>query len=133
MNPAIKIFLVLLRLAIGWHFLVEGFDKLESVYVGKTESNRPFTSAGYLSQASGPFAHVFREQAGDPDKAALERLTVKPLEPGQDPKLNPPHTRMPPALEAEWNDYFDRFVAYYGLDDHDTALARKKPEQHEDQ
>ncbi|HEV3262339.1 MAG TPA: DoxX family protein [Gemmataceae bacterium] len=132
MNTATKIFLVLLRLAIGWHFLVEGFEKLESVYIGQTLSNRPFTSAGYLSQASGPFAGIFRRQMGDPDKAALERLTVKPLESGQDPALTPGHKRFPPALAADWNDYFGRFEAYYALSPHDADVVKGILEQRED-
>ena len=44
------VFLVLLRLAIGWHFLVEGYEKVVSVATGPTESvagtSRPWTSAG---------------------------------------------------------------------------------------
>ena len=31
MNRSTKVFLVLLRLAIGWHFLVEGVDKIQSI------------------------------------------------------------------------------------------------------
>ena len=32
MNRTAMVFLILLRLAIGWHFLVEGVQKIDSVY-----------------------------------------------------------------------------------------------------
>lgn len=47
---------VLLRITIGWHFLNEGLDK----YLGGE-----FSSAGFLSQAVGPFAEQFHSLAGD--------------------------------------------------------------------
>ena len=48
--------LVLLRLAIGWHFFIEGMDKLHTP---------TWTSAGYLREATGPLAPRFRALAGD--------------------------------------------------------------------
>ena len=55
------IFLVLLRLAIGWHFLFEGVHKLHDSYLaytpdGKPAQHKPFSSAGYFREAPGPFA-----------------------------------------------------------------------------
>jgi uncharacterized membrane protein YphA (DoxX/SURF4 family) len=113
MNPLTKIFLVLLRLAIGWHFLFEGVEKLQSVALGPTEYNRPWSSGPYLREATGPIGGWLRQQAGDPDEDALARLTVPPLPPGQDPAQTPPYTRLPPALDKEWNDYFERFVGHF--------------------
>src|SRR5438034_11432069 len=84
MNVFTRVFLVLLRLAIGWHFLIEGVEKIESVRLGLTETSRPWTSEGYVREASGPLVGLFRRQFGDPDAAALERLTVQPLPAGQD-------------------------------------------------
>ena len=60
MNNLTRIFLVLLRLAIGWHFFFEGWEKLDSLRTGPTTTNRPFTSASYLREATGPFADFFR-------------------------------------------------------------------------
>ena len=54
------VFLVLLRLAIGWHFLFEGLDKLRSMWIGPTENNRPFSSAGYFREAPGPLGGWMR-------------------------------------------------------------------------
>ncbi len=45
--------LVLLRLAIGWHFLYAGIDKL---------TNPDFSSEGFLGQAKGPLADEFHER-----------------------------------------------------------------------
>jgi uncharacterized membrane protein YphA (DoxX/SURF4 family) len=129
MNDLTRFFLVLLRLAIGWHFLVEGVDKIQSVRLGgPTETGRPWTSEPYLREASGPFAPFFRREFGDPDQAALDRLTLRPAD-DQDPAHTPAVQRLAPALSADWDAYFDRFGAYYNLDDAQRNLARIKLDQ----
>lgn len=50
--------LVLLRMAVGWHFLYEGISKLLIP---------DWTSAGYLENANWLFANVFHWIAGNPD------------------------------------------------------------------
>jgi uncharacterized membrane protein YphA (DoxX/SURF4 family) len=132
MNNWTRVFLVLLRLAIGWHFFFEGWEKVDSLRVGPTVTNRPFSSAGYLSESTGPMADFFRNQAGETDEAILRKLTVVPLAPGQEASRTPPHTRMPPVLAKEWKDYFDRFVQHYDLDQQQAVLAEKKLQQRED-
>ena len=59
--------LVLLRTLVGWHFLYEGYFKLmrpawtrDGVLLG------PWSSAGYLRAATGPFADVFHRLATSP-------------------------------------------------------------------
>ena len=55
------LFFVLLRVAIGWHFLYEGLVKL--VWPAWTRAGVPlgrFSSAGYLRSSTGPFADLFR-------------------------------------------------------------------------
>ena len=47
MNSATRFFLVLLRLAIGWHLLFAGLAKFQADYRG---------SAGYLQESPGPLA-----------------------------------------------------------------------------
>jgi uncharacterized membrane protein YphA (DoxX/SURF4 family) len=133
MNNLTRVFLVLLRLAIGWHFFFEGLEKFDSLRTGPTTTNRPFTSASYLREATGPFADFFRSQAGETDEAVLNRLTVIPLRAGQDAGNTPPYTRMPPELAKEWKEFFDRFVQHYHLDQQQAALAEKKLQQREDQ
>jgi hypothetical protein len=56
------LFVVLLRLAIGWQFVYEGLWKLNTFSTAK-----PWTSAGYLRNARGPLRNLYREMTGDPD------------------------------------------------------------------
>jgi uncharacterized membrane protein YphA (DoxX/SURF4 family) len=81
-----RLFLVALRLAIGWHFMVEGMDKL---------NNPSWTSEHYLRAASGPFADHFR---GVADEQLLAKLTLGP------------NGEFPETLAAEWQIYTDAFV-----------------------
>ena len=82
---------MLLRIAIGWQFLYEGLWKQST-----RSTARPWSSAGYLRNAQGPFRDQFRSLAGDPDELSW--------------------------LDADWvSDRWDRwrddFVASYGLDE----------------
>jgi len=129
MNTGTRIFLILLRVAVGWHLLVEGLDKLESLHTGPTVYNKPFSSAGYLRESSGPLRGWFRWQGGDPDAAALERLTLRPVPAGVDPATVPPAERLPPALNTDWDDYLTRFKAHYGLDEEQAQLAQRLLDQ----
>jgi thiosulfate dehydrogenase [quinone] large subunit len=53
--------LVILRTLIGWHFLYEGYYKLMlPAWSADGKPLPPWTSAGYLKAASGPFARVFQ-------------------------------------------------------------------------
>ena len=107
-------FLVLLRLAIGWHFLFEGMSKIDS----PTWSSEP-----YLLEANGPAAPAFRWMAGD---SVAERYAVIPLKEGDDPTRVLYKDRMPPALDHDWNDYFARFADFYRLDDKQRSEAEAK-------
>jgi uncharacterized membrane protein YphA (DoxX/SURF4 family) len=131
MNSWTRFFLILLRLAIGWHFLVEGYLKLDSVYVGPAQGNRPFTSAGYLGEANGPLGGFLHRQLGDPNQAALDRVTVKPLAPGEDGGKTSEYKRTPPALAEDWNTYLHRFDDHYKLDEHQRDRAETTLKQGE--
>ena len=50
--------IVVMRVAIGWHFLYEGLAKLQAP---------AWSAAGYLQQSRGPFASFFRSLAADPN------------------------------------------------------------------
>src|SRR5262249_31944516 len=114
MNRAATIFLVLLRLAIGWHFFTEGVQKIISVQTGETTTNRPFSSAGYFREAPGPAGSVMRSTVlGDPDDEALALLTVV-VPPGDSASL-PPHKSMPPELRRRWAQLLDDYARHYGL------------------
>ena len=121
MNRLTCVFLILLRLAIGWHFLFEGLEKIHS---------DNWTSAGYLREATGPLAERFRDLAGDP---VLDRMKPLPLAAGEDPGRTPPHRRMPAQLQREWQQYFERFGQHYKLNDEQQETARRIFEQRQDQ
>jgi uncharacterized membrane protein YphA (DoxX/SURF4 family) len=125
MSNATRIFLVILRLAIGWHFAVEGYHKIHSVWTGPTETSRPWTSAGYLREASGPFAPMFREMAGDLDQQALDRLKLRPLHGLDDPERTPAINRFPAALSDDWQYWFDGFVQHYQLSEEQKIRAKE--------
>ncbi len=56
------VFVVLLRIAIGWQFVYEGLWKLNTF-----SSAKPWTAAGYLRNARGPLRDFYRGMTGDPD------------------------------------------------------------------
>ena len=53
--------ITVLRVAVGWHFLYEGIAKLTSP---------SWSAAGYLKQARGPFADLFRGLVSQPNLLA---------------------------------------------------------------
>lgn len=72
------LFLLALRLAIGWHFFFEGMHKIHSHAVGPTETNRPFTSEPYFAAAEGPLGDLMRKRyLGDPDAAIAANLKLQ--------------------------------------------------------
>ena len=50
--------IVVLRVMIGWHFLYEGLSKLQAP---------AWSAAGYLQQARGPLAGLFKWMAAEPN------------------------------------------------------------------
>jgi uncharacterized membrane protein YphA (DoxX/SURF4 family) len=123
------VFLILLRLAIGWHFFYEGMLKVRSTWIGPTTTNRPFTSAGYFREAPGPLGKGWRWALGDPDQEALAHLEVKPLGDKDDPATDKPQQRMPRVLEREWDDYLNRFTQHYLLDNVQSVQGEAKLDQ----
>jgi uncharacterized membrane protein YphA (DoxX/SURF4 family) len=83
--------LVVLRTAIGWHFLYEGVVKLES----HREGRKPWSAASYLSGSTGPFATEFRALA-NPDPYGLRRVDGE-------------------AIREAWKDQVERFSGHYAL------------------
>lgn len=89
--PTVAIVLiVLLRVSIGWQFLYEGLWKLDSM-----SSTSPWTAAGYLNNAQGPFRETFRNMTGDPNELAWLDYEI---------------------MNKKWNDWSKRFIKHYGLD-----------------
>ncbi|MDB5388853.1 MAG: hypothetical protein JWM11_4499 [Planctomycetaceae bacterium] len=83
--------LVLLRVSIGWQFFYEGIWKSHSLH-----GTEPWSAAGYLKNAKGPFRSTFRNMVDDPydlDKLDLEKVN------------------------ARWTEWSEAFKKYYGLDE----------------
>jgi uncharacterized membrane protein YphA (DoxX/SURF4 family) len=118
-----RTFLVLLRLAIGWHLLVEGFDKVHSHYIGATETSKPWSSETYLRNASGPLAPYFRQIPGDLDAELISRMSQK-REPPVNGAVAVWDTHMPAAVLADWDAYFSHFMHHFQLSDAQIAKAR---------
>ncbi|HKI17783.1 MAG TPA: DoxX family protein [Isosphaeraceae bacterium] len=94
------LFLVLLRIAIGWHFLNEGWEKVDLTRNGK----EAFSVEIYLRNANGPFASFFRDMLPDPNGLAL-------LDPDR--------------LKAAWKDDVTRLQAHYQFTAEQLAQAQK--------
>lgn len=125
-------FLILLRLAIGWHFLVEGFQKIPSeqlTALGLPTNNKTFSSSGYFREAPGPLGATIRQVAGDPDSDALARLVLQPIPTGRDVAAYPPQLRVPSGLKADWEAYLKRFSSHYGLDEKQQKAAEAALDQ----
>lgn len=79
------VMLVLLRIAIGWHFLYEGMWKHE---------NASFSAEGFFKQARGPWAEKFHNLI--PDYDGRERLD-------------------PQRMAEKWDDYRRRLAEHYNF------------------
>jgi uncharacterized membrane protein YphA (DoxX/SURF4 family) len=127
------VFLVLLRLAIGWHFLFEGLEKDRSIKLGQSvligkpwsgEQGQPWTSEPYFREGAGPLARLVKSQIGDADDLLIARMTPKPASPENSSGSSRPADRMPELLDREWNDYLSNFIAHYGLDGDNQERAK---------
>jgi uncharacterized membrane protein YphA (DoxX/SURF4 family) len=72
-NRGTKIALILLRIAIGWHFLYEGVSKWSI-----EPWQKPFSSEPYLQASIGPFRGAFRGLISDKD--GIARLKKESIE-----------------------------------------------------
>ena len=89
------VFLVLLRISIGWQFLYEGLWKHQSQTTAE-----PWTSKGYLMNAQGPFRSFFRGMVDDPyDLNWLDHDHVK----------------------GRWETWQSNFAEHYQLSDEQKA------------
>jgi uncharacterized membrane protein YphA (DoxX/SURF4 family) len=126
------VFLVLLRMAIGWHFTFEALEKKRTLSIGTAENNRPWTSEPFFRQGSGPVGKFVRSRIGDTDDLALARMTARGIPAGQDPAKYPPSKRMPEALERDWDEYLNRFVSHYRMAPPQQQLAAEALQKDKD-
>lgn len=124
-------FLLALRLAIGWHFLFEGLYKIQSIEMGPTDTNRPFTSEPYFRAAPGPIGEYMRRKFDDPATVIAEK--VKP------PKEFTPETfaKLPlaeqaaacPTIVAKEIDDLEATAAKFIKSDAEKQLASADPDE----
>lgn len=98
---------MLLRVAIGWHFLYEGLEKIESTRKG----GRPFSAEPYLRSATGPLGTYFRNII--PDVNSLEMLNLD-------------------RLKAKWAAEVEQLASHYNFDKDQRDKAAAKRKQAED-
>lgn len=89
------LFLVLLRICIGWQFLYEGLWKYQS-----QKTAEPWTAKGYLMNAQGPFRSYFRGLVDDPDE--LNWLDYD-------------------WVKSHWESWQNRFADHYELSEEQSA------------
>mgnify|MGYP003346569319 CR=1 FL=1 len=87
-SGAAVIFLVVLRLGIGWQLLYEGLWKINT-----QSTPTPWSAEGYLKNAQGPMRDVFRTMAGDPDDKGWLDVDL---------------------VGARWDSWKQRFSKHYG-------------------
>jgi uncharacterized membrane protein YphA (DoxX/SURF4 family) len=93
-------FIVLLRIAIGWHFLYEGCEKVEGTLTGK----EPFSAEMYVRAATGPFVSYYRGMLPDVNSLAM-------LDPAR--------------LKPKWTDDVSVIERYYGFTQEQRDKAQK--------
>ena len=124
--------MILLRIAIGWHFLYEGVYKISTTpshrdsfagrilsrllptpYDKDKEIDPPFSAEGYLRNATGPLAPRFRGML--PDVNSLSKLERDPA-------------GLPTRLKNGWKLEMARYANHFGFSDEQKASAQKELE-----
>lgn len=95
------LFLVLLRIAIGWHFLYEGLWKYQ-------QYEKPFSAEAYFRASAGPLASYFHRQVPDFDGLKL---------------LERDGAGLPANLKASWSADLERYAQQYKFDEAQKAKA----------
>lgn len=119
--------LVLMRLAIGWHFFGEGLDKIERDPAG--DYRITFSAAGFLSQAKGPLAERFQSLA--PDGHDWQSLLAVPhqnrpltAEEEQAAAEHAPYQDWADRIAADWQAILDAAAAVPGLTEDQIRRAK---------
>ena len=99
-NGLTKLFMVLLRIAIGWHIGYEGDTKLQSHW----RDEKPFSAEMYLRNSTGPFREHFVSIVED--FHGLDKLDVE-------------------KLTQAWQQSLDKFAQHYGFADEQKQEAQK--------
>lgn len=112
------ILIVLLRIAIGWHYFYEGIHKFDP--------SHDFSAKGFLGMAKGPVAPLYYEML--PDLKGIKRLEVGPAKDDQGNVIKEKgrEVRTFTVFEKAWKDYYASFVRHHSLNDPDKAEAKKQ-------
>jgi uncharacterized membrane protein YphA (DoxX/SURF4 family) len=114
-------FIILLRIAIGWHFLTEGTEKYQSTRYGK----EPFSAEVYLRNATGPLAPYFRGML--PDVNGLGLLDESRLKAAwrSDVERITDHFRFDPAQRSQAGKLLDAAERWANAWFHDPENHQK--------
>lgn len=93
--------MILLRIAIGWHFHTEGTEKIKSYRTG----DKPFSAEAYLKNSTGPLAPYFRGMLPDPN--GLAKLDTA-------------------RLKSAWADDVRRMSEHFRFDEDQKAKAEEE-------
>ncbi len=116
-----RVFLVLLRLAIGWHFFYEGWYKIKTYEDAERMTDvQPWSAEPYLRAANGPLAPYYRTWLLD-DPGGLDHLVFE----ATPNELQRPDEAILLALEAEWKAYLERFAGVATLDEKQRQRAEQ--------
>jgi uncharacterized membrane protein YphA (DoxX/SURF4 family) len=111
--------LVLLRLVIGWHFFHEGAHKV--VYEPRSRQLRmTFSADGFLTNAKGPLADLYR--ANTPDDHGWRLLLATPRQNKPSPEAAP-YGEWAERIEADWRTMVDKVKALSALSDEQKKQA----------
>ncbi|MGP0065239.1 MAG: DoxX family protein [Isosphaeraceae bacterium] len=99
-------FIIVLRVAIGWHFLNEGVEKYESTLHGK----EGFSAEVYLRNATGPLAPHFRQIVPDVDSRDMLDLS---------------------KLKAAWRSEVERVADHFGFSEAQRSQVAKVADESE--
>lgn len=94
------VFLVVLRIAIGWQFLYEGLWKYNTL-----KTPKPWSAVGYLKNAQGPLRENFQELAGG-DPYELDWLDYD-------------------KVVSRWAGWKNRFTDHYALTDEQKSQLNR--------
>jgi uncharacterized membrane protein YphA (DoxX/SURF4 family) len=96
------VLIVLLRIAIGWHFFYEGLHKFDPA--------EGFSAKGFLGVAKGPTAELYYAML--PDLDGLQRLEIGTV---QDIKGKEQKTFV--VYENAWNEFYHQFLKKHALNE----------------
>ncbi len=120
--------LVLLRLAIGWHFFSEGLEKVERD-PATGQYRITFSAAGFLSQAKGPLVDVFHGLM--PDGHGWQNLLAVPhqnrpltAEEAKAATGQAPYQNWFARVVTDWQAILDKATAVPGLAEDQIQRAK---------